>query len=163
MKKVFSVTIGIAVICFLYSSPTHAIVGAGFHWGFDFSLDMEDTFDDQLAFDFVKPVDLFDTSSLGLSVSEIESYLPNGITFDSLKTLINEHVEVLEARAPLTLSRKDWTRTIINFGGKVFIDNIRIIDAVEVSFNIGAWENTDAPIAPATPIEFLFRPKYTRD
>ncbi len=140
MKKNLLMILTVAVICFLYSSPTHAIVGAGFHWGFDFSLDMEDTFDDPLAFDFITPVDLIDPSSLGLSISEIDDLLPGDITYDSLKILINEHLDVLEARAPLTLSRKDWARSIINMGGKVFIDDIRIIDAVELSFNIGAWE-----------------------
>ncbi len=163
MKKNLSMILKVAVICLMYFTASHAIVGAGFHWGFDFSLDMDTTLDDQLAFDFVTPVDLFDPSSLGLSISEIESYLPNGITYDSLKTLIDEHLEVLEARAPLTLSRKDWTRTIINLGGKIFIDNIRIIDAVELSFNIGAWEYEALLKYPTGELQDNIQPEDVQD
>jgi hypothetical protein len=57
-----------------------------------------------------------------------------------LDTLIAQNIETFQQRAPFTLSRSDWYRSKINFGGKIFFDDIPIIDAVEVSFNLGAWE-----------------------
>jgi hypothetical protein len=116
------------------------LVGVGIHWGFDFSLDMADRFDDQLSFGIFTPVSMLDTASLGISRSQFEGYLPAGITYDSLRTLLDDNLPSLEAKAPLYLSRKDWNRSVINFGGKVFLDAIKFIDAVEISFNIGAWE-----------------------
>jgi hypothetical protein len=38
------------------------------------------------------------------------------------------------------LFRSGWQRTIINFGGKAYIDIIPIIDAIEISMNFGVWE-----------------------
>jgi len=38
------------------------------------------------------------------------------------------------------LSRTDWRRSAINFGGKAYIDFIPFIDAVELSCNFGLWQ-----------------------
>ncbi len=136
MKRTLSLITGVALVCCLFTAPAHAIVGAGFHWGFDFTLGMDDSFDKQLSFEQIVPLELLDVGSL----PDIESYLPDGITLDSLQALITENVDVLEASAPFSLSRTDWNRSVINFGGKVFVDAVPVLDAIEVSFNVGAWE-----------------------
>lgn len=134
MNKSLSLIIGAALVCFLYVTPINALVGAGLQWGFDFTLDMEDNFYDPLSLDKFVPSTMLDDTILG-----IELYLP--ITLDSLKSLIDADPEAKVATAlPFTISRSEWTRSVINFGGKVFIDGIKIIDAIEVSFNMGAWE-----------------------
>ena len=132
MNKLLSLITGAILCCFLYVIPTNALVGAGVHWGFDFTLDMADNFYDPLSLNTFAPSTMLDDTILG-----IEPYLP--ITLDSLKGLINANSKVATA-LPFTLSRSEWTRSVINFGGKVFIDDIKIIDAVEVSFNMGVWE-----------------------
>ena len=123
----------VVAVCFLFVMPTHALVGAGIQWGFDFSLDMDDSFDDPLSFGETAPMlDMID------SIPNLGTVLPVNISVDSLKGLIPGTSAA--TALPFTLSRTDWTRSVINFGGKVFIDAIPVIDAVEVSFNMGAWE-----------------------
>lgn len=132
MNKSLSLIIGATVLCFLYVTPINALVGAGLQWGFDFTLDMGDDFDDPLSFGKTAPMlDMID------SIPNLSSVLQN-ISVDSLKALIPGTNAA--TALPFTLSRSDWTRSVINFGGKVFIDDIKIIDAIEVSFNMGAWE-----------------------
>ena len=118
--------------------PTSALVGAGFQWGFDFTLEMDDVYDDHLAFtqQVIDPNQFISVNS----IPDLASYLPSGITADSLDALITENINTFSQRAPFTLSRFDWGRSKINLGGKVFIDAVPIIDAVEVAFNLAAWE-----------------------
>ena len=133
MNKLVSHILKVAVACFLFVLPTHALVGAGIQWGFDFTLDMDDSFDDPLSFGESAPLlDMID------SIPNLSSVLPVSISVDSLKELIPGSNAA--TALPFTLSRSEWTRSVINFGGKVFIDAIPVIDAVEVSFNMGAWE-----------------------
>lgn len=122
-----------ALVCFLFTLPTHALVGAGIQWGFDFTLDMDDSFDDPLSFE--QPAPLLDMID---SIPNIGNALQGIMSVDSLKSLIPG--TNAETALPFTLSRTEWTRSVINFGGKVFIDAIPVIDAVELSFNMGAWE-----------------------
>ncbi len=128
--------------CFLFVMPVHAIVGVGVHWGFDFTLNMDDNLEDPLKFSNLVPIELLDTLGGSIDLSEFQNKLPAGIDLDSLRNLVKENVGILEARAPFTLSRVDWTRSPINFGGKAFIDAIPLpfIDAIEASCNLAAWE-----------------------
>jgi len=135
MKMRNSIMVSV-VISLLWAGSTFAIVGAGFHWGFDFTLKMDDKFDDRLALKQLVPLQLIDTAS----IPDLGNYLPSGITVDSLHSLMTEHLSILEASSPFSLTRKDWSRSVINFGGKIFIDVIPVLDAIELSFNIGAWE-----------------------
>ncbi len=97
----------------LLSSPAHAIVGAGAHWGFDLSLNMDNTdgLGDRMSFD-----------GLSLDMSSVD---PDLGTMNEL---------------PIFIERLNWQRTIFDFGGKAYVDIIPVIDAVEVSVNFGVWE-----------------------
>lgn len=130
MNKSLSLIIGATLFCFLYVTPINALVGAGLQWGFDFTLDMEDNFYDPLTLNTFGPDIMIDSlpnlgNELPISIDELKQQIPGSNAANAL---------------PFTLSRSEWTRSVINFGGKVFIDDIKIIDAVEVSFNMGAWE-----------------------
>lgn len=139
MIKRRSLLLATLVLCWNTTVPTYAIVGAGFHWGFDFTLNMDDKLDQPLSFEFtqfVQPTTFID--SLASTIPNFQSQIP--VPIDTLKQMINDNIGVLEAKAPFSLSRKDWNRSVIDLGGKVFIDAIPVIDAIELSFNIGAWE-----------------------
>jgi len=91
-------------------SSSYAIVGAGFHWGFDFSMDMKDNGMDAV-----------------YSVKDLPFSLPAEINID--------------ADIPfLYISRENWKRSVINFGGKAYIDIIPVIEAIELSCNFGLWQ-----------------------
>lgn len=81
------------------AQSSYALVGAGFHWGFDFSRSMDDA---------IAPLSI--------------AGLPDGST--------------------ISVTRTNFERNAINFGGKVFWDLIPIIpiDAIEVSLNFGIWQ-----------------------
>jgi len=110
-----STVIGLSL---LMTSSSFAIAGFGLHWGNDLTLNMEDTEKEWLAFDGLS----IDTASLGLGA------LPSGIT------------SITGANLPVYLSRTDWMRTNFNIGGKIYVDIIPFIDAVEVSANFGLWQ-----------------------
>jgi len=52
---------------------------------------------------------------------------------------INLNLPENPTNASLTFSRENWDRSVINFGGKAYIDIIPIIDAIEISCNFGLW------------------------
>lgn len=137
MNKIRTCTINSIVLFFICVLPSNALVGVGFQWGFDFTLKMDNVYDDHLAFtqDVLNPNQFISVTS----IPDLATYLPSGITPDSLNTLITEKADTFAKRAPFTLSRFDWGRSKINFGGKIFFD-VPIIDAIEVAFNLGAWE-----------------------
>jgi hypothetical protein len=99
-----------ALLMFSAVSPVHAIVGAGFHWGLDMSLSMEDA-------DMERVNVMPDISSLP---SEAQGVI-NSVDF-------------------FRVSRADWRPSMINIGGKVYVDIIPFIEAVEVSCNFGLWQ-----------------------
>ncbi|MBD3392427.1 MAG: hypothetical protein GF418_10145 [Chitinivibrionales bacterium] len=55
---------------------------------------------------------------------------------------------VLDSAARYVLTRGDWRRTRYNFGGKFYVDIVPVIDAIELSFNLGVWEYACALIYP---------------
>jgi hypothetical protein len=109
MKKT-TVFIAAALVTFSAVSASYAIAGLGFHWGFDFSLSMDDVKDEKMNI----PLDL---SSLPPEVSEAVG----DVDF-------------------FRVARTNWRRSAINFGGKAYIDLIPFIEAVEVSCNFGLWQ-----------------------
>ncbi len=135
MKRILSTVLGAAVFCVIYITPSQAIVGAGFHWGFDFTLDMADKYDVPLTYEEFVSVDLLD--NIQDDVPDFANQLP--ITLQELKDSITAG-STLTSTLPIMLSRSEWNRSIINFGAKIFFDAIPVIDALELSFNIGAWE-----------------------
>ncbi len=110
MKKL-SVFIVSALVTFSAVSSSYAIVGAGFHWGFDYSMSMEDVKNEKVG------IPMPDVS--GLSLPPV--FDPQNKDF-------------------ITVSRTNWKASAINFGGKVYIDFIPIIEAIEVSCNFGLWQ-----------------------
>lgn len=103
----------VVVAGMLLTSPAHAIVGAGAHWGFDLTLNMDDTrgLGDRMTFD-----------GLNLDMTSVD---PDLGTMNQL---------------PVFVERLNWQRTILDFGGKAYVDIIPVIDAIEVSVNFGVWE-----------------------
>ncbi len=97
----------------LCAAPSFAIVGAGFHWGFDFSTSMTDTKQESI---------------LTAGEVDLKKVMPDGVTFpDNFKD-----------SSFLFISRANFERTPINFGGKVFVDALPV--EFEVSVNMGIWQ-----------------------
>ena len=149
-----------ATIALAATATTHAFIGFGIHWGFvDNTLYMEDKFNQPITastgnFDagemlnnvassspeFSEAATLLDNALNGSSIE-----IPNGPTISNSQDLfdyVGSESSNLTATLPISLSRSDWSRSLINFGGKFFLDKIKFIDAVEASFNIGVWEYT---------------------
>lgn len=95
---------------------SHAIIGAGVHYGIDLSLGMEPT--DA----FGERVSLFTGENLHLQLMDTSM----SVSADSLPLLF--------------ITRHNWKRTPINLGAKVYVDMLPFIDAVELSCNFGMWE-----------------------
>lgn len=90
--------------------------GAGFHWGFDFTTTMDDEPKEALSFELNLDNPFID--SLGLA--------------DSIETELKESPFIY-------VSRENFERGAINFGGKAFI-NLRTLPIdLEASINFGAW------------------------
>lgn len=104
-----------------------AIVGFGFHWGNDFSLDMDDVTRKQLSFG-----DLFiDTTSISGSRPEILS-------------------QISGSSLPIYMDLNSWDKKPFNIGAKFFIDVIPVLDAIEISTNFGVWEYKSSLIYPVS-------------
>jgi hypothetical protein len=102
------------VFCMLACAVSaYSIAGIGFHYGLDYSLSMKNT---EL---YAERVAL---SNLSLTTTD-----------PGFPTLSGNNL-------PIFISRKDFTSTGLNLGGKIYIDIIPFIDAVEVSFNYGVWK-----------------------
>lgn len=122
MKK-FSVLIVSALVTFSAVSSVYAIAGAGFHWGFDYSMSMKKGIDSVAI-----PTGGFD---LGADVFQ---QLPSALRPDFSPG------DVIGA-APLTIARNsDLKRSWLNFGGKLFVDVVPFIEIIELSFNLGVWQ-----------------------
>lgn len=100
-------------IVMITSLPSSALVGIGLHYGLDFSLGMKNTtgLGDHVSFDSLK----LDLNPMGLAA-----------------VLVGKDI-------PAYISRTDW-KSDFGFGGKVYIDIIPFIDAVEISADFGLWE-----------------------
>lgn len=99
--------------------PCHSMAafGLGLHWGNDFSLHMNDITKQQLSFE-----------ALSIDTASISGNKP-----DYLNQINNQLL-------PIFINRTDWEKKAFNFGAKIFIDRIPIIDAIELSTNFGIWQ-----------------------
>ncbi len=113
-------------------SSAFGIAGVGVHYGIDLSLKMDDKLNDAAVFDNLK-----------LNVSSFTGTTPAGYTATTISG----------ADLPIFVSRVDWQRTVLNLGGKVYVDVIPFIDAIEISSNFGLWEYKGSIKYP-TSIEF---------
>ncbi len=107
MKRKSALT---GMILLLASFNSFAIVGAGFHWGFDFTSSMDDVLAD----------DVFSISDLNLTD------LPANILDDETSFL--------------NISRSGFERTPINFGGKIFIDILPIEFEASVNMGVWQYD-----------------------
>jgi hypothetical protein len=109
------------------AQSAYAIAGLGFHWGFDFSLNMEDAKREPAVFEDLK-LDLGET---------LTPYIVDTILFNA-------------SEASIFVERTGWKPRLVNFGGTLFIDIVPIVDAVELSYNLGTWEYVGKVIFPDT-------------
>jgi hypothetical protein len=141
------------------AAPSYAIVGAGFHWGFDLSLKMPDSYNNYLNINSFTPSPLLTSlnlsSTLGISQTELNTRLQGS--------------PVLSGDLPITISRAGFESHVINFGGKVFVDIIPVIDAIEISCNFGLWQYEGAIHYPKglktglNPADFTTPADFTYD
>jgi hypothetical protein len=128
MSRIQKICCSAALFSLLAILPSFALIGIGAHYGLDFSLGMKNTsgLGDQVVFDSLK----MNLSPIGL---------------DSV--LVGRNI-------PAYVTRSNW-KSDFSFGGKIYIDVIPVIDAVEVSANFGLWEYNGAinyPTGLAKPI-----------
>jgi len=92
--------------------PSAALIGIGVHYGLDYTLGMKNT--------------------VGLG---------DQVTFDSLKLDLGQGAGsvISGAEIPAYVSRTNF-KSDFAFGGKIYIDVIPFIDAVEVSADFGVWD-----------------------
>ncbi len=107
MKRKSALT---GMILLLASFNSFAIVGAGFHWGFDFTSSMDEVLND----------DVFSFSDL--NIPDIPDDLKNNET------------------SFLNISRSGFERTPINFGGKIFVDVLPIEFEASVNMGIWQYD-----------------------
>ncbi len=129
------------ISCMLFSFPASALIGGGIHWGFDFSVDMEDEFDEPLSLNAFKSSiqdgDFLRDFDAGDNQDQLRELVDSVISYSESQ---GEEVPIISGDMPFYLSRGGFERNVINFGGKVFFDKIPAIDAVELSCNFGVWE-----------------------
>jgi hypothetical protein len=111
-----------SLLCFsivsVLSSPAFAIVGIGVHYGYDLSLSMADKLGEQTTFNDLKlSTSTFGTPPAGFSATTISG-----------KDL------------PITINRTNFQRNAMNVGGKIYLDFIPFINAIELSVNYGMWQ-----------------------
>lgn len=137
MKKRVYIFCCILIFGFFNAASVYALVGTGFHWGFDFSLDTEDSDYTPVIFYNIAP------DTLLKSVDHIKDTLQSlldSTAYQALLDTIENYEHIITQNSPISLRRYDWQRLGINFGGKVFFDEIPFFDAAEISFNIGSWQ-----------------------
>jgi hypothetical protein len=113
MSRLTKTALCVLAIVMMTSLPSSALVGIGLHYGLDFSLGMKNT------------------TGYG-----------DHVTFDSLKLDLGSNTgnTVLSGQnIPLYITRSGF-KPDFGFGGKVYIDIIPFIDAVEIAANFGLWD-----------------------
>lgn len=114
-----AIAIKLLALTAAWFSPAFPIAGVGVHYGLDFSLNMKDVTGEQAAL-----------SDLKLDVSKFGGTKPSNFTA----------TEISGKDLPVTINRTDWQRHWFNLGGKVFIDILPVINAVELSINYAMWQ-----------------------
>lgn len=100
------------MLVMLLAAQSFALIGVGFHWGFDFTTEMEKNEQDNV-----------------FTVGDALDSIP-----DELNGIINE------SDAFMYLSRMNFESTPINFGGKIFLDPKLLPVEFEVSVNMAVWQ-----------------------
>ncbi len=117
-----------AIVIFFGVSPLFAVIGFGAHYGIDLTLKMDN-----------KLMEQTDFSDLKFSLNGLPGF-PAG--FDASSVLKGTEI-------PVYINRKDWKNTGIDFGGKVYVDVLPFINALEVSTNFGIWQYDGSVLYPS--------------
>jgi hypothetical protein len=113
----------LATAAFLVQTASaFALMGIGLHYGLDMTLSMGDKFKEQTTFDNLK-----------LNMTGITGTVPSALPLGTATTISG-------AQLPIFISRSAWENTGFNLGGKIYVDAIPFIDAIEVSGNFGIWQ-----------------------
>ena len=127
----------IGTIAFMMVSATmfsaSAIIGVGVHYGYDNSLSMKSIYGEQTTFD-----------NLQLTIEPSWGTAPS--QYQNAGTIKGSDI-------PILIDRSGWARHPFDLGGKVYIDIIPFLDAIEVSANYAMWEY-EGKIAYPTSITF---------
>ena len=113
MSRFLKICLCAIVLFLMLSVPASALVGIGVHYGLDYTLSMKNT------------------AGLG-----------EHVTFDSLKLDLGSNAGntiLIGQDIPAYVTRSNF-KSDFAFGGKIYIDIIPIIDAVEVSCDFGVWD-----------------------
>jgi len=124
MKRVSISSLVVAVfITFSVVSSSYAIAGLGFHYGLDFSMSMKNGKED--------------VTVPGLSAG----FDLGAVTIPGTGPQFTPDVDIINKDTPfLKMSRTDWKRSALDFGGKFFVDVVPYVDIIELSFNLGVWQ-----------------------
>ena len=118
-----------SVLIMAQGYPASALIGIGVHYGFDFTMKMDD-----------KTMEQTDFSNLKFSLKGLTS-LPNG--YDTASILTGKDI-------PVYINRTGWKNTGINFGGKIYVNVLPFIDALEISTNFGVWQYDGSIMYPSS-------------
>jgi hypothetical protein len=117
--------------------------GFGLHWGFDFSMNMKNG-NDVMSGDF--DLSHFGSYPLPKKIGSHDHdpddpYDPDDPGDPGDPSDPGDMPDLLIKDAPyLKMSRSDWKRSALNFGGKIFVDVIPYVETIELSFNLGVWQ-----------------------
>ncbi|MBD3346794.1 MAG: hypothetical protein GF401_17190 [Chitinivibrionales bacterium] len=143
MKIRKQIIYGITALCLFFVSSSHAIIGVGVHYGLDLSVSMEDQ--ENIPLSLKEYTNVFDVDSFFNSVPIPVDSIDNMDIAVFLDSLRNQGVQpsdipLLSGDLPFYISRTGFERYPLNIGGKVFVDIIPVLDAVEISMNFGLWQ-----------------------
>jgi hypothetical protein len=86
------------------------------------------------------PPELVD-SIVGSFINSISDSIGPGFSFNYADSTVIASDNIKIIRAPfLKTSRTEFKRSALNFGGKLFVNVIPVIETIELSFNIGVWQ-----------------------
>ncbi|MBN2035906.1 MAG: hypothetical protein JW768_04115 [Chitinispirillaceae bacterium] len=122
--------IGSIIVASAMMCPVFPIAGVGVHYGLDFSLNMEDATGERASL-----------GNLELDVSTFGTR-PSGYTKQTISG----------ADLPVFIDRTGWERHWFNLGGKIYIDILPVINAVELSANYAMWQYRSSIIYPTSII-----------
>ncbi len=120
--------VGFTMAILALSLPAFPTVGIGFHYGYDLSLSMPNETGEQA-----------NLTDLSLNANTFGGTLPSG-----LSTIVTGK------ELPIYINRTAFTRNAFDVGGKIYVDCIPIIDALELSTNYGMWEYKGSIIYPTS-------------
>lgn len=103
-----------------FTIPAFGIAGIGVHYGYDLSLSMPDKIGEQATLNDLK-----------LDVTKFGGTLPTGY---------NATIPISGKDLPITIDRKNFERNAFDVGGKIYVDIIPFINALELSANYGMWQ-----------------------